>query len=106
MVGPTDFNIIVYGLADATGLGLVMVDDAGHGVRREMVGRRKGGRRAKRKMSGRKEIYHDCELCMYKREIISDHNSQGTTLPCLVLGATRLEAPSPHSSSAAFLPKI
>jgi hypothetical protein len=59
-----------------------MVNDAGHGERREIARRREGGKRAKRKMSGRKEIYHGwLELCMYKREIISDHNSQGSFLP-------------------------
>ena len=96
MVGQTDFDIIVYGLADAAGL--VMINDAGHGERRDMAGRREGGRRAKRKMLGRKEIYHDwLEQCVYKREIISDHNSQGSFPPPRTLAspAMRLEAPVP-----------
>jgi hypothetical protein len=64
IVRQTDFDVIVYGLADA---GLIMINDAGHGERREIAGMREGGRRAKRKMSGRKEIYHDCRSCACAR---------------------------------------
>jgi hypothetical protein len=65
IVRQTDFDVIVYGLADA--VGLIMINDAGHGERRGIEGRREGGRRAKRKMSGRKEIYHDCRSCACTR---------------------------------------
>jgi hypothetical protein len=100
IVRQTDFDIVVYALADAAGQ--IMINDAGHGERREMAGRREGGTRAKRKMSGREEIYHGRqELCMYKREIISDHNSQGSLVQ--LCGSRH---PFPHSSSASSLPKF
>jgi hypothetical protein len=42
VVRPTNFDIVVYGLADATGL--IMINDAGHRKRRESEGRKDMGK--------------------------------------------------------------
>jgi hypothetical protein len=61
---PTNFDILVYGLADAAGL--VMINDAGHRERR--VGGEARYGETKRRMS--KEGKRYIMLRMYKREII------------------------------------